>query len=158
MEQDNGRENFKIGLDTTQLYSDAQGARAAFERLGTSAENVGRRIDQSLGHTDISALRRELADMRTAMEQTAKQAERSGESIDRVFSQLKATAASLGVAFSAKEMITTLATVRGKYQQYQMALETMLGSTEKAAEKMQEFAQLAAITPFGMDDVVQGAK
>lgn len=158
MEQDNGRENFRIGLDTTQLYSDAQGARAAFERLGTSAENVGRRIDQSLGRTDTSAMRRELADMRTAMEQTARQAQQSGESIDCVFSQLKATAASLGVAFSAKEMITTLATVRGKYQQYQMALETMLGSTEKAAEKMQEFAQLAAITPFGMDDVVQGAK
>lgn len=67
MEQDNGRENFRIGLDTEQLDHDAQGARAAFESLGAAAEGVGKQIDQSLGKTDASALRKEMAETEKAI-------------------------------------------------------------------------------------------
>lgn len=99
-----------------------------------------------------------LNEIQAAMRQTAQQAERSGTDIDQMFQKIKNAAAMTVAGYSLQQIASTLANVRGKYQQYQMALETMLGSADKAAQKMQEFAKLAAITPFGMDDVVSGAK
>lgn len=94
----------------------------------------------------------------SAMKQTASAIENEGVKIDDVFSKIQMAANTAFAGYTLKQVVTTLASVRGKYQQYQMAFETMLGSAEQANQKMAEFAKLAAITPFGMDDVVNGAK
>lgn len=97
-------------------------------------------------------------DIQNAAKDAARKVESEGASMDKVFEGIGKKASLAFAGFSAGGIIKTLATVRGKYQQYQMALKTMLGSQELATQKMQEFAKLAAITPFGMDDVVSGAK
>lgn len=54
--------------------------------------------------------------------------------------------------------IKDIARVRGEFQQLEVAFNTMLGSKEKADKLMAEAVDLAAKTPFGLQDVGTGAK
>lgn len=89
---------------------------------------------------------------------TSKSIEQSGMSIEAMFGKLSKAVAGLGVAFSAQQFITQMASVRGEFQQLEVAFETMLGSTEKASALMAQITQTAAVTPFGLQDVAGGAK
>ncbi|EJW95949.1 tape measure domain protein, partial [gut metagenome] len=53
---------------------------------------------------------------------------------------------------------TQLATVRGEFQKFEIAFETMLGSKAQADALMQQLIQTAATTPFGMTDIAGSAK
>ncbi len=68
------------------------------------------------------------------------------------------SAAAMGVAFSAKEFVQQVAKVRGEFQQLEVAFETMLGNKAKANALMSQLVETAAITPFGLQDVTNGAK
>lgn len=90
--------------------------------------------------------------------QTARVVEQQGQSIENVFNRMKSAATVAFAGFTAKEIVTTLATVRGDFQQFEIAFETMLGSTQKAKGMIADLANLAANTPFDMRGVVSGAK
>ncbi len=53
-----------------------------------------------------------------------------------------------------KELVSKIASVRGEFQQLEVAFRTMLGSTSKADALMQQLVRTAATTPFGLEDVV----
>lgn len=57
-----------------------------------------------------------------------------------------------------KAFATQVANVRGQFQQLEIAFKTMLGSKEQADVLMSQLIKTAAITPFGMNDVANGAK
>lgn len=57
-----------------------------------------------------------------------------------------------------KKVVSDIANVRGQFQQLEMSFKTMLGSSEKANKLMSQLIHTAAITPFGMNDVANGAK
>lgn len=84
--------------------------------------------------------------------------ESSGKSIEDVFDKIKSLANTAFVGFTAKEFITTLANVRGEFQQLEVAFNTMLGSKEKTNALMGQLVELAATTPFGLKGVASGAK
>lgn len=84
--------------------------------------------------------------------------ESSGKSIEDVFDKIKNLANTAFVGFTAKEFITTLANVRGEFQQLEVAFNTMLGSKEKANALMGQLVELAATTPFDLKGVASGAK
>lgn len=84
--------------------------------------------------------------------------ESSGKSIEDVFDKIKSLANTAFVGFTAKEFITTLANVRGEFQQLEVAFNTMLGSKEKANALMGQLVELAATTPFDLKGVASGAK
>ncbi len=84
--------------------------------------------------------------------------ESSGKSIEDVFDKIKSLANTAFVGFTAKEFITTLANVRGEFQQLEVAFNTMLGSKEKADALMGQLVELAATTPFDLKGVASGAK
>ncbi len=84
--------------------------------------------------------------------------ESSGKSIEDVFDKIKSLANTAFVGFTAKEFITTLAQVRGEFQQLEVAFNTMLGSKEKADALMGQLVELAATTPFDLKGVASGAK
>ena len=90
--------------------------------------------------------------------QTARVVEQQGQSIENVFNRMKSAATVAFAGFTAKEIVTTLATVRGDFQQFEIAFETMLGSTQRAKGMIADLANLAANTPFDMRGVVSGAK
>ena len=55
-------------------------------------------------------------------------------------------------------LLTSIVQVRGKFQQLEIAFETMLGSKSKAHALMQQMEETAAKTPFDLDGVANGAK
>lgn len=81
-----------------------------------------------------------------------------GDQMDTVFKKLAQGAASLGVAFSAQQFVSNIVKIRGEFQQTEIAMETMLGSADKANVLISQLVQTAAKTPFGMTDITQGAK
>lgn len=67
-------------------------------------------------------------------------------------------AAAFGAGFTAKELISNIAQVRGEFQQLEVAFKTMLGSEDKANALMQQLIKTAATTPFDLQGVANGAK
>ena len=96
--------------------------------------------------------------MQDGVTQTARVVEQQGQSIENVFNRMKSAATVAFAGFTAKEIISTLGTVRGEFQQFEIAFETMLGSGQKAKGMISDLANLAATTPFDMKGVVNGAK
>ena len=99
-----------------------------------------------------------LRETEAGIRNTARSVESSGMSIEAMFGKLSKAAAGLGIAFSAQQFISQIANVRGEFQQLEVAFETMLGSTEKASALMAQITNTAAVTPFGLQDVANGAK
>lgn len=86
------------------------------------------------------------------------QANRQMREMDKSSMSLQKTVGRLASAFALKELVSKIATVRGEYQQLDVAFKTMLGSAEQADTLMQQLTRTAATTPFGLEDVAQGAK
>lgn len=59
---------------------------------------------------------------------------------------------------AAQGFVSELINVRGQYQQIEAAYRTMLGSKEKADKLMAQSIELAAKTPFGLQEVASGSK
>ena len=68
------------------------------------------------------------------------------------------TTAVVGVAGAIGAVDWSFAKEAGKFEQYQVALETMLGSTEKANELFTQMKEFAKKTPFNFEEVISGAK
>lgn len=97
-------------------------------------------------------------DIQNAVHQTAERVEKSGKSIDDVISNIQN---SLNIAiggWSIGKFVNQMMQVRGQFQQTEMAFKTMLQSEEKADALMKQMIRTAAITPFGVEDVTEGAK
>ena len=78
--------------------------------------------------------------------------------MDNAFNSVTRSVASLGAAWSLQEFARKVAEVRGEFQKLEVAMETMLGSKSKAEALMAQMVQTAATTPFGLNDVANGAK
>jgi hypothetical protein len=107
---------------------------------------------------DNSSVLKAFRGVQDGVSQTARAVEQQGQSIENVFNRIKSVASVAFAGFTAKEIISTLGTVRGEFQQFEIAFETMLGSGQKAKGMISDLANLAAITPFDMKGVVNGAK
>lgn len=101
---------------------------------------------------------RKLAEIQSEMRRTAKVAEESGTGLDKFADKLGKLAASMGLAFGAKELVQNLVKIRGEFQQLDVAFRTMLGSAEKADALMSQLVRTAATTPFDLQGIAQGAK
>lgn len=107
---------------------------------------------------DNSSVLKAFRGVQDGVSQTARAVEQQGQSIENVFNRIKSVASVAFAGFTAKEIISTLGTVRGEFQQFEIAFETMLGSGQKAKGMISDLANLAATTPFDMNGVVNGAK
>ena len=77
---------------------------------------------------------------------------------DRTAQRLDGTVKKLASAFVMKELVGKVATVRGEFQQLEVAFGTMLGNAERADALMSQLVKTAATTPFGLEEVANGAK
>lgn len=87
-----------------------------------------------------------------------RKAKREMEELDKATSSMDKTVKRLAGAFAMKELVSKIASVRGEFQQLEVAFRTMLGSASKADALMQQLVRTAATTPFGLEDVAGGAK
>ena len=85
-------------------------------------------------------------------------ATQAGNEADEAFSKMKNSIASVAAGVSFTMLAKKVAEVRGEVQQLEVAFETMLGSKQKADALMAQMVELAAKTPFGLQDVTNGAK
>lgn len=107
---------------------------------------------------DNSNFMRKLDETRNGILSTSKQIEESGISIEQMFERMTKAAAAFGVGFSAQQFVSQVTKVRGEFQQLEVAFNTMLGSKEQADTLMSQFVRTAAITPFDLQGVANGAK
>lgn len=97
-------------------------------------------------------------DIQNAVHNTAETVKSEGESIEDVINKIK-NAANIAIGgWSIGKFVNQMMQVRGQFQQTEMAFKTMLQSEEKANDLMQQIIHTAAITPFGVEDVTEGAK
>lgn len=85
-------------------------------------------------------------------------AESEGTRIDTVFRNIGRTMAGFFTVQAAANFARQVASVRGEFQQLEVAFRTMLGSADKADALMQQLVRTAAITPFDLQGVASGAK
>ena len=107
---------------------------------------------------DNSNFLRRLREVENGVKNTSKQIEQSGLGIEELFNRMTRAAAAFGAGFTAKELISNIAQVRGEFQQLEVAFKTMLGSEDKANALMQQLVKTAATTPFNLQGVANGAK
>lgn len=97
-------------------------------------------------------------DIQEAVHQTAKKVESDGQSIDDIISKIQGGFEVAIGGWSIGKFVNQMMQVRGQFQQTEMAFKTMLQSEEKANDLMKQMIHTAAITPFGVEDVTNGAK
>nr|WP_302831798.1 tape measure protein [uncultured Bacteroides sp.] len=107
---------------------------------------------------DNSNLLHKLEESRNGIRSTSKQIEDSGMSIEQMFGRMTTAAAAFGVSLGAKQLVSDITRVRGEFQQLEVAFNTMLGSKEQADTLMSQLVKTAAITPFDLQGVANGAK
>lgn len=93
-----------------------------------------------------------------ALKEHSDKAKKGLSGLENMSYRLKQSLMGLGLAFSMKGLVAEVANVRGQFQQLEVAFNTMLGSADKADALMAQLVRTAAITPFDLEGVAQGAK
>ena len=119
--------------------------------------NDGGRLNYGVG-LDNSQLRADASESRRLLQGIGQTAETEGDRIDEAFKKIGAAAAGVFAVSQIKNFVTQVATVRGEFQQLEIAFKTMLGSAAQADALMSQLVKTAATTPFGLTDIAQSAK
>lgn len=107
--------------------------------------------DQSQIQKDVEAIKKQFEQMTNkAVEEGKKQA--------NVWQTLLKGATAYFTLQGAQSFISQMVAVRSQFQQLEISFGTMLKSKEKANELMAQMTDLAAKTPFGLQEVSEGAK
>ena len=107
--------------------------------------------DQSQIQKDVEAIKKQFEQMtRKAVEEGKKQAD--------VWQTLLKGATAYFTLQGAQSFISQMVAVRSQFQQLEISFGTMLKSKDKANELMAQLTDLAAKTPFGLEEVSEGAK
>lgn len=119
-------------------------------------ENEGKllfevRADQSDIKKDIEAIKKQF-------ESLTKKTQEEGEKQAQVWQNLIKGATAYFTFQGASTFIKQVIAVRSQFQQLEIAFGTMLKSKEKANALMAQMTDLAAKTPFGLQEVSEGAK
>src|SRR5690606_37349923 len=122
--------------DMQRLSSSAQKGASSLDRAFSSglnnAQNTSKRVSTSIV-SDTNA-------------------------INSSFNSLARTAAAAFAGLQLAQLPGQIVKVRGEFQQLEIALTTMLQSSERGGKLMQEIIQTAATTPFSMQSLATGAK
>lgn len=108
-------------------------------------------IDRTQWKSDIDAIRRDLLGLNTTVQSETQKMDSSFRTLGAGIAGYFSGQALLGFA-------QKLINVRGEFQKTEIAFTTMLGSAEKSKVLMGQMVDLAAKTPFALQDVTDGAK
>lgn len=97
-------------------------------------------------------------EIQSAVQQTASAAQKEGKTIQGIIDNISQSMTIAIGGWSIGRFANQMLQVRGQFQQTEMAFKTMLQSEEKAKNLMDQLIHTAAVTPFGVEDVTEGAK
>lgn len=104
------------------------------------------------------SLQQGLQRSREAFRSLSESANAELQSMDGFMAKAAQTAAGLFAVDKLKDFASAIATVRGEYQQLEIAFETMLGSKSQADALMAQLIDTAATTPFEMKEIAESSK
>lgn len=107
---------------------------------------------------DNANFMRAVHEVSAGMREASRQIEAEGGNIDRVIYKIRNGIAALGVATGLSGLINQVKDTRGQFQMLEISFNTMLGSAEKANTLLNQLVRTAAITPFDLKGVANGAK
>lgn len=112
-------------------------------------------FDAVIRDTDF---KRQLDSMEQQLKGFGRTAEIEGEKMESSFKKVGIAMGAYFTFTAAQQFISKMIQIRGEFQQLEIGLKTMLGSKEKADKLFAEMVDLAAKTPFTLNDVAAGGK
>ena len=107
---------------------------------------------------NYEGLQKEVEAIKKQFEQMTRKAVEEGKKQADVWQTLLKGATAYFTLQGAQSFISQMIAVRSEFQQLEISFGTMLKSKEKANELMAQLTDLAAKTPFGLQEVSEGAK
>ncbi|MFC2496907.1 tape measure protein [Capnocytophaga granulosa] len=107
---------------------------------------------------DQSDIKEKIESIKKQFESLTKKTQEEGEKQAQVWQNLIKGATAYFTFQGASAFIKQVIAVRSQFQQLEIAFGTMLKSKEKANALMAQMTDLAAKTPFGLQEVSEGAK
>lgn len=101
---------------------------------------------------------KKLKELQKVAKQSTSSVVSDAERMDSAFNSVKGSIAELAGTAALGGFVNKVIQVRGEVQQLEVAFETMLGSKAKAEALMSDVINLAAKTPFGLQDVSNATK
>lgn len=111
----------------------------------------------SLG-LDNASLQRDANQAKSIIKNIGDNVVAEGKRIDSVYNNISRNLAFVFTTSAAGALANQIIRVRSEFQQLEISFTTMLKSRAKAESLMSEMVELAAKTPFGLQEISEGAK
>lgn len=133
-------------------------ARREVEGLESAAEDAGDAIEEAFDGDAVEGLSEELDKARRKTRQLGDEAKESGRGFGGMAKEAKNFVKVLAAAEVTKFFVKQgkeAVNAAAQIESYQATLETMLGSTDAARDRMEEYRDVSKVTPFEMSEVVE---
>lgn len=154
---DNGREGFSIGIDDSQLQSDAEKVVQQFDNIGRRAKQAGQKIDSAFDGVSTEALQQETKAAEDKIHDLGNATKSETEKMD---ASLKKIAAGIGAYFSIQQLTqfeSKVISIRSEMESLQTSFKTLAGE-QIGGELFEQIKEYELRTPMIMQDLASGAQ
>lgn len=154
---DNGREGFSIGIDDSQLQSDAEKVVQQFDNIGRRATQAGQKIDSAFDGVSTEALQQETKAAEDKIHDLGNATKSETEKMD---ASLKKIAAGIGAYFSIQQLTqfeSKVISIRSEMESLQTSFKTLAGE-QVGGELFEQIKEYELRTPMIMQDLASGAQ
>ena len=154
---DNGREGFSIGIDDSQLQSDADKVVQQFQTIGRIATEIGQRIDSAFGSISTEDLQQQTEAAEDKIHDLGNTTKSEAEKMD---ASLKKIAAGIGAYFSIQKLTefeSKVISIRSEMESLHVSFKTLAGE-QMGNELFEQLKDYELRTPMIMNDLASGAQ
>lgn len=154
---DNGREGFSIGIDDSQLQSDADKVVQQFQTIGRIATEIGQKIDSAFGSVSTQDLRQETEAAKDKIHDLGNATKSEAEKMD---ASLKKIAAGVTAYFSIQKLTefeSKVISIRSEMESLHVSFKTLAGE-QMGNELFEQLKDYELRTPMIMNDLASGAQ
>lgn len=154
---DNGREGFSIGIDDSQLQSDAEKVVQQFDNIGRRATQAGQKIDSAFNGVSTEAMQQETKAAEDKIHDLGNATKSETEKMD---ASLKKIAAGIGAYFSIQQLTqfeSKVISIRSEMESLQTSFKTLAGE-QVGGELFEQIKEYELRTPMIMQDLASGAQ
>lgn len=154
---DNGREGFSIGIDDSQLQSDAEKVVQQFDNIGRRATQAGQKIDSAFNGVSTEAMQQETKAAEDKIHDLGNATKSETEKMD---ASLKKIAAGIGAYFSIQQLTqfeSKVISIRSEMESLHVSFKTLAGE-QMGNELFEQLKDYELRTPMIMNDLASGAQ
>jgi len=154
---DNGREGFSIGIDDSQLQSDADKVVQQFQTIGRIATEIGQRIDSAFGSISTEDLQQQTEAAEDKIHDLGNATKNETEKMD---ASLKKIAAGVTAYFSIQKLTefeSKVISIRSEMESLHVSFKTLAGE-QMGNGLFEQLKDYELRTPMIMNDLASGAQ